>query len=303
MSILLTGASGFIGQNLKSIKSERYRCVVRADSLANSDDQFVINDMDRHTEWAGAFNGCEAVIHLAGLAHSNSFSESDFQRVNVDGTLKLATAAAKSGVKRFVFVSSIGVNGAFSSDRIFSPFAEPHPHNVYAQSKLDAELALNKLSVETGLEVVIVRPTLVYGPNAPGNFGSLVRLVSKLPFLPFGLTSNKRDFISVQNLADLLLTCAKHPNAGGHIFLASDSEAVSIKKFTNEIAIGLGKNLIQLPVPVGLMRLVSKSLGKSAMVEQLVGNLEVDSSNLKEVLNWTPPYSMCESMAFLKQEV
>jgi len=120
--------------------------------------------------------------------------------------------------------------------------------------------------------------------------------------LPFALTNNRRDFISVQNLADLLVTCAQHPNASGHTFLASDGETVSIKAFTNAIAKGLNKSLIQLPIPTSLMRFAGKLLGKSAMVEQLVGNLEVDSSNLKEVLDWVPPYTMEESMAFLKQE-
>ena len=149
--------------------------------------------------------------------------------------------------------------------------------------------------------MVIVRPTLVYGPNAAGNFGALTRLVNKLPALPFGLANNKRDFIAVQNLVDLLITCANHPKAAGHTFLASDGETMSIKEFTNAIADGLDKRLIQLPVPISLMKLVGKLLGKSAMVEQLVGNLEVDSSNLQEVLDWTRPYTMKQAMSSLSE--
>ena len=204
------------------------------------------------------------------------------------------------GISRFVFVSSIGVNGASTSRRPFSVYSEPTPNNAYARSKYEAELGLKKIAEKTGLEVVIVRPTLVFGHDAPGNFGALTRLVNKLPILPFGLANNRRDFISVQNLADLLVTCATHPNAVGHTFLASDGETVSVKQFTNAIADGLGKKVIQLPVPVSVMRLVGKLTGKSAMIEQLYGNLEVDSSNIKEVLGWTPPLTMRQAMATLR---
>jgi nucleoside-diphosphate-sugar epimerase len=192
------------------------------------------------------------------------------------------------------------VNGHVTLEKPFSIFDEPKPLNSYTNSKYDAEIGLRKIAAETGLEVVIVRPTLVYGPNAPGNFGLLTKLVNKLPLLPFGLTNNKRDFIAVQNLADLLITCASHPNAAGHTFLASDMETVSIKQFTSAIAEGQGRKVFQLPIPVSLMRLAGKLMGKSAMVEQLVGNLQVDSSNLKEVLGWTPPYTMKQAMATLR---
>jgi nucleoside-diphosphate-sugar epimerase len=307
--ILLTGASGFIGSHILSMADcTQFRAVIRRESFNQLQllypelDFFSINNLTAQTDWLDAFNGCQSIIHLAGLAHSSKFSETDFHTVNVNGTINLATAAAKAGVKRFVFISSIGVNGAFTLDKPFSSLTEPNPHNMYAQSKFDTELALNKISAETGLELVIVRPTLVYGPDAPGNFSSLTCLIHKFPFLPFGLTSNRRDFISVQNLVDLLITCAKHPNAAGHTFLASDGESVSIKDFTNAIAKGLNKTLIQLPLPISLMRLGALLVGKSAMVEQLLGNLEVDSSNLKEVLDWVPPYTMEESMTFLKQD-
>jgi nucleoside-diphosphate-sugar epimerase len=141
---------------------------------------------------------------------------------------------------------------------------------------------------------------LVYGPNAPGNFGLLTTLVQKLPVLPFGLANNKRDFIAVQNLADLLITCVSHPNAAGHTFLAADMKPISIKDFTNAIADGLGRQVLQLPISVSFMRLVGKIIGKSAMVEQLVGNLQVDTSNVKEVLGWTPPLTMQQAMATLR---
>ncbi|MUK61338.1 NAD-dependent epimerase/dehydratase family protein [Aliivibrio fischeri] len=292
--ILLTGATGFIGHYVSQKKLQiKYAVRDNDTSLTNS---FVIKALDSKTNWQGAFNQIDSIIHLAGLAHSHSFTNDDYQSVNVDGTLHLAREAAIAGVKRFVFVSSIGVNGTATQQVPFSVDSEPKPHNAYAQSKYDAEIGLKKIADETGLEVVIVRPTLVYGPAAPGNFGALTRLVNKVPVLPFGLVSNKRDFISVQNLADLLVTCVNHPNAAGHTFLASDGKAVSIKDFSNAIAKGLNKQLIQLPVPVWCMRLAGKLLGKSIMVEQLVGDLEVDSSNAQEVLGWLPPYTMQESM-------
>ncbi|MUH96852.1 NAD-dependent epimerase/dehydratase family protein [Aliivibrio fischeri] len=292
--ILLTGATGFIGHYVSQKKLKIKYAVRNYDaSLTNS---FVIKALDSKTNWHGAFTGISSIVHLAGLAHSHGFTNDDYRSVNVDGTLHLAREAAIAGVKRFVFVSSIGVNGTATQEVPFSVDSEPAPHNAYAQSKYDAEIGLKKIAGETGLEIVIVRPTLVYGPAAPGNFGALARLVNKVPVLPFGLVNNKRDFISVQNLADLLVTCVNHPNAAGHTFLASDGKTVSIKDFSNAIAKGLNKQLIQLPVPVWCMRLAGKLLGKSIMVEQLVGDLEVDSSNAQEVLGWLPPYTMQESM-------
>ncbi|MGL0926836.1 UDP-glucose 4-epimerase [Vibrio vulnificus] len=299
--ILVTGASGFVGSTLFALGRGDLKAVFRATDEVTFSDGYLVDSIDGKTVWDGAFDNVNTIIHLAGLAHSHSFSSKDYNRVNVAGTLRLATKAAEAGVQRLVFVSSIGVNGASTSSVPFSAVSELTPHNCYAQSKLDAELGLADIAAETGLELVVVRPTLVYGAHAPGNFCSLSKLVSKLPFLPFGFANNKRDFISVNNLADLLVTCATHPNAAGHTFLASDSETVSIKEFTNAIAKGLGKKVIQLPVPVTLMRLAGKLTGKSAMIEQLYGNLEVDSSNIKEVLGWTPPFTMEQSMALLKQ--
>ncbi|MFB2651862.1 NAD-dependent epimerase/dehydratase family protein [Shewanella seohaensis] len=298
VKVLLTGASGFIGSYLR-FSDIVVRCVVREGEPIVNKDNFIINKLARTTDWNGAFDCIDVVIHLAGLAHSSDFTDEELNEVNCNSVIHFANSAFSNGVKRFVFVSSIGVNGAFSRDKPFTLNETVRPHNSYARSKYDAEVGLKKLASETGLEVVIVRPTLVYGLNAPGNFGLLTKFVKKLPVLPFGLANNKRDFIAVQNLADLLITCATHPNAAGHTFLASDMETVSVKQFTNAIADGLGTKVFQLPVPVSLMRLAGKLMGKSAMVEQLVGNLQVDSSNIKEVLGWTPPLTMKQAMATL----
>lgn len=302
-NVLLTGASGFIGGYFKG--NNIYRIYSARNRMVNCELQngkYV--NINNETDWSGCFNNINCIIHLAGLAHSNNFNENDYNSVNTQGTLKLATDAAKAGVKRFIFVSSIIVNGSSTlSGKPFHSTSKLKPHNIYAKSKLDAEIGLKKISEEKGLEVVIVRPTLVYGPNAPGNFGLLTKLVVKLPLLPFGLVSNKRSFIAVQNLTDLLLTCAKHPNAAGHTFLASDGKPISTKEFTNAIAKGLNKSIYQLPVPTSIMRLGAKLIGKQSMAEQLLDNLEVDSSNAFDVMGWKPPYTMEQAMILLSKEI
>lgn len=301
MKVLLTGSTGFIGTHLKRIEPKLFKCVVRKDSNTPFEDSYVINDLNEHTDWSDAFEGVDAIIHLAGLTHSYEYSEAQYQSVNVEGTLNLAREAAEAKVKRFVFVSSVAVNGSFTKELPFDTFASPNPTSAFARSKHTTELGLKQIANETGLEIVIVRATLVYGPNAPGNFGSLIRIVKKSCCLPFGRTRNKRSFIAVQNLADLLINCTKNPKAAGHIFLASDGKSVSIKEFTNAIAKGLNTTIIQLPIPLSTMRFGAKMLGKSTIAEQLLGNLETDSSSLQNVLKWVPPYTMEEAMLLLSK--
>lgn len=299
MTILVTGATGFIGQNLTRLNQD-FRCVVRSGEKHSFTDSYSVPTIDESTEWADCFDGVNSIIHLAGLAHNKSNTDDEYRAVNTEGALRLALKAAEAGVKRFVFVSSIGVNGTNSYNRVFLPSDVAKPHNPYSRSKYEAELGLWDISKQTGLEVVIVRPTLVYGPNAPGNFGSLTKLITKLPILPFGMADNRRSFIAVQNLADLLVTCALSPNAAGHTFLASDGEAISTKVFSNAIVDGLGQKVTQLPIPVKLLLIAGKLTGRTAMIEQLFGNLQVDSSNLKEVLGWKPPLSMKQAMLSLR---
>lgn len=301
MTIFVTGATGFIGRALLDAIEGEFRYSVRNRKHVTCKEQFFIDSIDEDTNWSGAFDGCQSVIHLAGAAHSKHSAE-EFVKVNVDGTRHLAYQAAKQGVKRFVFVSSIGVNGGCTFDKPFSNVSLANPHNAYTKSKLEAELALREISNETGIEVVIVRPTLVYGPLAPGNFGSLSRLINKFSILPFGLANNKRDFIAVQNLADLLLICATNPNAAGHTFLASDGETVSIKAFTNAIAKAFNKPLVQLPIPVSLIYTISRIFGKLTMAEQLFGNLQVDSADTRKILGWVPPLTMEQAMTSLSED-
>lgn len=300
MGVLLTGATGFIGGFLGS-QHQVTRIVVRQASgnISHTKPCFLVDSIDGKTNWTGAFDGISTVIHLAGRAHAGTTKDSMFA-VNTEGTLHFAREAARSDVKRFVFVSSIGVNGRKSEGAPFNESSRPSPHNAYAQSKFDAETGLSIISQQTGLEVVIVRPTLVYGPGAPGSFGLLIKLVRKLPVLPFGLTRNRRSFIAVQNLCDLLLTCATHPKAPGHIFFASDGYTVSTREFIDHIAAGIGKKIYQLPIPTCLMCFAGNMVGKSGLVDQLFGDLEVDSSNAQSILNWLPPLTMAQAMEGLK---
>jgi nucleoside-diphosphate-sugar epimerase len=301
--ILVTGVTGFVGKELSNNLSKNDLGTVRNKTGLDSNVTLIdIPFIDGTTDWKDYLVGVNTIIHLAACAHSHTFNVTDYQKTNVQGTVQLAMEAVKAGVRRFVFVSSLGVNGNYTENTCFSESSTIRPHNMYAQSKYDAEVELQNISKKTGLELVIVRPTLVYGPNAPGSFGSLVRLISKTPVLPFGLINNKRDFISVQNLANFLLRCATHPNAVGSTFLASESQPVSLREFTNAISLGLDSYLLQIPVPVSIFRWLGKVLGKSGVVDQLVGNLEVDSSNLKEKLDWIPPFTMEESMTFLKEK-
>lgn len=298
MTILVTGSTGFVGQNLTQL-NQNFRCVVRAGKPHSFSDSYTVPTIDASTDWSHCFHGVNAIIHLAGLAHNKLYTDAEYRSVNTEGTLRLAEKAAEASVKRFVFVSSIGVNGANSYERAFSPSDVAKPHNSYAHSKYEAELGLWEISKKTGLEVVVIRPTLVYGPDAPGNFGALTNLINQLPLLPFGMADNLRSFIAVQNLVDLLITCAEHPNAKGHTFLASDGISLSTKEFSNAIANGLDRKVIQLPIPLKLLHTVGLLTGRRAMIEQLFGNLQVDSSNLKELLGWTPPVTMMEAMALL----
>lgn len=268
MGFIITGGTGFIGKHFENAPSLDLRNPIQTSLLEKY----------------------ETVIHLAGLAHG-FYSHEYYKAINVDLALKVASAAHESGVKRFVYLSSANINNYGVSSK-----------HISSKYKLLAEKKLKSLCSQTGMQLVIVRAPLVYGSNSPGNFGLLTKLISKSPILPFGSIANKRDFIAVQNLVDLLIVCSRHPDAPGNIFYASDNETVSTKDFTNLIAAGLAKDVIQLPIPVTLIRLLGKIIGKPAAVEQLVEDYQVDSSSLKNILGWTPPYSMQQAMQLLSKD-
>ena len=304
-NILITGSNGFIGKHVvKAFTADNDINLILLSRLFNPELPFsqIVADLESITEKEIEYD-INTVIHLAGIAHNSSVESNSaddfFKEVNTNATLNLARVLSRKGLKRFVFISSIGVNG--SSTAI--PFLEsstPYPHTNYALSKYEAEEGLKALSKELGFELVIVRPPLVYGASAPGNFGSLAQIVAKVPILPFGLTKNFRSFISVDNLADFISLCVVHPNAAGETFLVSDGEDVSTKDLTDAIAKGLGKRVFQLPVPVNLMLFVSRVLRKEKFAVQLLGNLQVDISKAKRLLGWVPVETMDHDMYKLK---
>jgi len=303
MKVLITGSNGFVGLNLSNKLKLTHTVIGHGRSNSNSlntGDSLNVN-IDSKSNWKELLIGINTIVHLAAVAHNNSNDPEYINEVNVNGTINLAEQAAKSGVKRFVFISSIGVLGNSTSNTVpFDEHSKTAAHSPYAQSKLVAENALLKIAEETELEVVIIRPVLVYGLGAPGNFGKLVNLVHKVPMLPFAKCKNKRSFISVDNLVDFISVCIEHPKAKNEIFCISDGNDVSIRGFTDGIATGLNKKLIQLPIPVSIFKLLGKITGKSEAIEQLVGDLQVDSSKARHLLGWTPPYTMAETLSKLR---
>ena len=306
MKILVTGSNGFIGSNLTNKLCKKYAVIGHGKTsgkTSNINNFFKIN-INSKANWRECLSDVNTIVHLAAVAHNNSSNQDYINEVNLKGTINLAKQSVECGVTRFIFISSIGVLGNATTDgKLFNENSVAAPHSQYSQSKLDAENELLKIAVETGLEVVIIRPVLVYGKEAPGNFGKLVKLVQKTPFLPFSLCRNKRSFISVDNLVDFISVCVDHPRAKNEIFCISDGDDVSIKEFTNGMAKGLSKNLIQIPIPAFIFKLVGRLTGKSEMIDQLVGNLQVDSSKAKELLDWTPPVTMAETFNKLTNKI
>lgn len=219
----------------------------------------------------------------------------EYRRINTNVTLELAKKAAQAGIKRFIFISSIGVNGNVNI-RPFTAEDQPNPAEPYALSKWEAEQGLWQIQQETGMDVVIIRPPLVYGPGAPGNFGSLVRWVKKGVPLPLGAIHNKRSLVGIDNLVDLIIRCIDHPAAANQVFLAGDGEDLSTTELLRGVGEAMGKPARLIPVPAGLLQLGATLLGKKAMAQRLLGSLQVDISKTCEMLDWKPPYTVQEGL-------
>ncbi|PDT10571.1 SDR family oxidoreductase [Rhizobium sp. M1] len=296
MRCLVTGAAGFVGSPLvERLHAEKICDLVvttRSAISAFPDDvrHFPIDITDR-TDWAAALAGVDVIIHLAARVHIMNDRAADplaeFRRTNTAATLNLAEQAARAGVKRFVFVSTIKVNGE-ENDRPFRHDDTPQPIDPYGISKLESEIGLREIAARTGMEIVIIRPPLVYGPGARGNFALLVGLVRKRIPLPFASLKNRRTLVAVQNLVDLIITCAAHPAAGGEIFLAGDGEDLSTPELIRGIAAGLGVKPMLVPFPSALLHMAAKAVGKEAVYQRLCGSLQVDISQARKVLGWTP---------------
>jgi nucleoside-diphosphate-sugar epimerase len=257
--------------------------------------------MTAATDWNAALKGVQVVVHCAARVHVMDDRSLDpletYRQVNVDGTLNLASQAAQAGVRRFVFVSSIKVNGEVS--RPSQPFTAdevPAPLDPYGISKLEAELGLREIEAKTGMEVVIVRSPLVFGPGVKANFASMMRWVAHEIPLPFGAIHNARSMVSLDNLVDLLVTCLEHPAATGQTFLVSDGEDLSTTELLRRTARAMGKKALLLPVPTFFLELSGALLGKRAVVQRLCGSLQVDIKKTKDLLGWSPPVSVDEGL-------
>ncbi len=297
--ILVTGSTGFVGKALcKRMVSNGWhvRGTVRSAEQADMSKLpagvkvVQIKSIGADTDWSDALLGVDAVVHLAARVHvmndTSSYPLSAFRKVNVAGTERLARMAAINGVKRFVYVSSVKVNGE-GCEKPFTEHDIPAPDDPYGVSKWEAEQVLRKVAEDTGLEVVILRPPLVYGPGVKANFLSLFKIVDRGVPLPLASINNHRSLIY-----DAITTCINHPEASGQTYLVSDGEDVSTPELIRRVAAALGRPARLFPFPPSLMRFAGKLFGKADAVERLVGSLTIDSSKIRRELGWKPPFSM-----------
>lgn len=310
-TIFITGSNGFVGSALAcKLLHDKTLSILRS-SRFNNDANHLNIDLATDFSVESELSGVDVIIHCAARAHVMDDKVKNplqaFRQVNTYSTLNLAQQAADAGVKRFIFISSIKVNGETTElGQPFKPNDKFIPSDPYGLSKYEAELGLHEIAKNTGLEVVIIRPPLVYGPGVKANFASMMKWMNKgLPLPLGGITKNKRSLVSVDNLVDLIITCIDHPNAANQTFLVSDDEDISTSQLLINMATALVVPDRLLPVPSSLFTLAAKLIGKPAISQRLCGSLQVDVSKTKELLNWHPPYSSAECMkktadAFLK---
>ena len=307
MKALVTGASGFVGRALCShLVAHGLDVVGTVRNLPGTPvsgvSYRIVAEMSASTDWSDVLTGVQAVIHCAARVHVMRDHVQDplmeFRHVNTLGTETLARAAARCGVKRLVFLSSIKVNGESASpDMPFDQISPAKPQDPYAISKWEAEQALTRVAAETGLEVAVLRCPLVYGPGVKGNFLRLLQAVDRGIPLPFALARNRRSLIYLDNLTGAIATCLAHPAAAGKTYLVSDGEDVSTAELIDRIARALGNPSRLWPCPLGLMKLVGMMTGKSDEVARLLGSLCVDSSRIRNELGWAPSYTLAQGLA------
>lgn len=299
MKVLVTGSSGFVGAALcKELCSLRGLSVVgssRTDFRLPVDNYTFVkfDDSLEVAEWGDALQGVDVVVHLAARAHVLSETSIDplaeFRKANVINTLALAEQALVAGVKRFIFISSIGVNGACSYKSEFTELSRPNPHALYATSKWEAEQGLTRLLHRTELELVIIRPPLVYAANAPGNFKKLLKIVSAGMPCPFSMVNNRRSLIALENLVDFIVTCLEHPRAANQVFLVADKTPVSTAQIVEYLAAGMSTKARLFPMPQLILKLVATTVGQRSLYTQLCESLEIDADKAYSMLSWTPP--------------
>jgi nucleoside-diphosphate-sugar epimerase len=306
--ILITGATGFVGKALlqrllADDESRRLVVAVRrgGQRWPEQVQPIVTGDLNPSTDWSIALEGVAVVVHSSARVHVMNDTAADplaaFRAVNVDGTLNFARQAAAAGVKRFVFISSIKVNGESTQPRqAFAETDAPAPQDAYGQSKHEAEQGLRQLAADTGMEVVIIRPPLVYGPGVKANFAALMRAVQRGWPLPLGAVHNQRSLVALDNLVDFIITCITHPKAANQTFLVSDGHDLSTSELVRGMAQAAGVPARLLPVPVWALQAGASLLGKGDAVQRLCGNLQVDISKARSLLGWVPPVSVAEGL-------
>lgn len=307
--ILVTGASGFVGRALCTELCQLGCAVVAAVRSINGNEypQEVIGFIDGDTNWLVALKDKSVVIHLAARVHVMNDTAVDplleFRKVNVDGTLQLASQAAKAGVSRFIFISSIKVNGEYTE--VGKPFVESNttnPKDAYSVSKFEAEQGLLLIAQQTGMEVVIIRPTLVYGAGVKANFASMMWVVQKGFPLPLGAIQNKRSFVYIDNLVSLIIKCIDHPAAANQVFLVSDGEDLSTTELLRKCAEAVGVQAKLFPLSQKFIEFCAEVLGKQDFSQRLCGNLQVDITKARTLLGWIPPISVADGLKITAQE-
>ncbi len=305
-NLLITGANGFVGRALISKLALETNHFVRA-SIRKKTIQFpsqieVVKNMDAScgTNWTDALRDIDVVIHLLARVHVMDDKVADplleFRNINVNATIALANAAAKQSIKRFVFLSSVKVNGESTFHKPFSEFDLPHPQNAYAISKWEAEEALRKISKDTGMEVVIIRSPLVYGPNVKANFLKMMQYVKRGIPLPLGAIQNKRSLIGIDNLVDFITTTISHPNAANQTFLISDDEDISTTDLLHRIGEYIGRPARLIPLHPKILFFLFNILGRQDFGDRLLGSLEIDITKAKKLLAWSPPKTLNEGL-------
>lgn len=306
-TILITGASGFVGSTLLKHLNDFgcYNIVagLRRDfpDMPAGVEGFDLGDIGSENDWRKTLSNVDIVIHAAARNHVMNETVTDplaeFRQVNVEGTLNLARQAAFAGVKRFIFISSVKVHG--ETNPLESSFTEADPCNPkepYAVSKYEAEQGVTKIAEETGMEFVIVRPPLIYGSGVKGNFLSMIKWVYKGIPLPLGAVSNQRSFIAVDNFVDFISRCIDHPAAANQVFLVSDGQDLSTTELLRRVGKQLNRSVRLIPVPARLLAFGLSLLGKQAVTQRLVGSLHIDISKTHDLLNWNPPVGVDEGI-------
>ena len=303
--VMVTGANGFVGKAFCTDGSSRgmsVRGVTRRPvNLSAGVENSVVESFKSDTPWQAALTGCEFVVHLAARVHVMNDSAADplaeFRRVNVQGTLNLARQAAAAGVRRFVFISSVKVNGESTLPGVpFTPEDVPAPQDAYGISKMEAEQGLLELASRSGMEVVIIRPPLVYGPGVKANFALLIRWLQRGVPLPLGDIHNLRSLVALDNLVDFICTCITHPAAANQIFLVSDGEDVSTPDLLRRLGSAMGRPARLVAVPPSLLTLGLTLVGKRSVAQRLSESLQVDTSKARTMLGWSAPQTLDQGL-------